>query len=217
MPVGVWICGAFVTLLVCATLAFAVFRPVQVLPLLRPAPPVSLRDADGVPVTLGRLSGAIVVFQFSALRCAAPCPDGHQALQQLQQRAAAAPLRLPVRLVTVVLDGQERPQALRARRAALGADSPWWQFATGDATQLKDAVGGGFGVYYAQDRDGRIALDPATVLVDERGIVRAEYRTAAPEAALIWRDIGLIAREASTRGAARALYSAAHLFLCYPR
>ncbi len=217
VPAGVTIGAVCMLVLVCASLAFAVFRPVQVLPLLHPAPPVTLLGADGAPIALARLGGTIVVFQVSALRCAPPCADGHEAFLAVQQRLAAASTPVPVRLVTVVLDGDGRPQALGARRAALGADSRWWQLATGDATQLKNIVGAGFGVYYTQDRDGRIAFDPATILVDERGIVRADYRTAALSGGLLWRDIGLVAREAVSRGAGRMLYGAAHLFLCYPR
>jgi len=204
-------------LLVCASLAFAVFRPVQVLPLLHPAPPVSLRTADGAAVGLARLGGTIVVFQISALQCTPPCADGHEALHAIQQRLATASLPVPVRLVTVVLDGAGRPGALAARSAAMDADPRWWQLATAVATQLKDIVGAGFGIYYTQGRDGRIALDPATIVVDGHGIVRADYRTAALSAVLLWRDIGLVAREAASRGAGRMLYGAAHLFLCYPR
>ena len=144
------ISAVFIVLLACASLAFAVFRPVQVLPLLHPAPPVSLRAADGAPLALARLGGTIVVFQISALRCAPTCADGHEALHAIQQRLAAASLSVPVRLVTVVLDGDGRPRALAARRAAMGADPRWWQLATGGATQLKDIVGAGFGVYYTQ-------------------------------------------------------------------
>jgi len=213
---GLRVWAGLVVLLVCTTLAFALFRPVQVLPLLRPAPPVALDDAAGAPIVLARLAGTILVFQFSALRCALPCDDGHQAFQQLQQRLAAKPLGLPVRLVTVVLDGQGRPRQLAERSASMGADPRWWRLATGDATRLKDVVGGGFGVYYAPGPSG-VAFDPATIVVDERGIVRAEYRTASPDAGLIWRDAQLIVREAASRGASRVLYSAAHLFLCYPR
>ncbi|HLJ59674.1 MAG TPA: SCO family protein [bacterium] len=199
---GLRVWAALVALLVCTTLAFALFRPVQVLPLLRPAPPVALADAAGAPIVLARLAGTILIFQFSALQCARPCDDGHQAFQQLQQRLAAKPLGVPVRLVTVMLDGQGRPRQLAERSASMGADPRWWRLATGDATRLKDVVGGGFGVYYGPGPGG-IVFDPATIVVDERGIVRAEYRTASPDAGLVLRDAQLIAREAASRGASR--------------
>ena len=216
-PPAVVLSAVFTLVFCCATLAFAVLRPVQVLPLLHPAPPIALRAADGTSVTLERMGGTIVVFQVSALRCALACADGHETLRRIQQRLAAAAPPVPVRLVTVMLDGDGRMRALAARAAALGAAPGWWQVATADPDQLKDIVGAGFGVYYTRARDGRVAFDPATILVDDRGVVRADYRTAAISADLLWRDIGLVAREAVSHGVDRALYGAAHLFLCYPR
>jgi protein SCO1 len=192
-------------------------RPVQVVPLLRPAPSVTLRDADGGTIVSARLGGTVLIFELAALRCPGPCDGGHEALLALQRRFAAAPPAVPVRLVTVMLDGDGRSGALRARRAAMRADRRWWRVATADAVQLKDVFGAGFGAYYTTDRDGRVEFEPATFLVDERGMVRAEYRTGSPDPARIGRDLDLIIREASSRGTARALYAAAHLFLCYPR
>lgn len=115
--------GAFVILVFSATVAFAALRPLQVLPLLRPAPPVPLRDTDSVPIALGRLNGVLVIFEFSALGCAAPCEDGHQALQQVQRRLPAASSAF-LSVFTVVLDGQKRPQALQgASRGPRGRSS----------------------------------------------------------------------------------------------
>jgi protein SCO1 len=215
MPAGVRAVGVVLAGLSCAALAFALLRPVQVLPYVKPAPPVALRDTAGRLVASARLGGTVLIFQVSALRCPGPCEDGHAALQALQRRLEAAPPAVPVRLVTIVLDGHRQPGAFRSRPRVLGTHPRWWNLATADPMQLKDMVGSGFGVYYTEDPSGRIAFEPATFLVDERGIVRAEYRT--PNPARIGRDLDLVLREASTQGAARAAYAAAHLFLCYPR
>jgi protein SCO1 len=216
-PAAVRIFGISLAALACAALGFAWLRPVQVLPLLQPAPPVTLRDGDGAVIASAHLGGTVLFFQLSALRCPGPCGDGHEALRALQRRLEVSPPAVPVRLLTVLLDGNVPPAAFRARQAALGVDPRWWRVATADAAQLKNVVGGGFGVYYAADAAGRVAFEPATFLVDEHGIVRAEYRTASPDPARIGRDLDLVLREASSRGVARAAYAAAHLFLCYPR
>jgi protein SCO1 len=216
-PATVRIFGVSLAVLACAALAFAWLRPVQVLPLLQPAPPVTLRDGSGAVIASAHLGGTVLLFQLSALRCLGPCGDGHEALHTLQRRLEVSPPAVPVRLLTVLLDSPVPPAALRARQVALGADPRWWRVATADAAQLKNVVGAGFGVYYAADGTGRVAFEPATFLVDERGIVRAEYRTASPDPARIGRDLDLVLREASSRGVARAAYAAAHLFLCYPR
>ena len=71
---------------------------------------------------------------------------------------------------------------------------------------------------FLQQEDGTFKFDPAFILVDGWGIMRAEYRTAAPEVDLIMRDIDLVTTEArNSTGAARYAYEAAHLFVCYPR
>jgi cytochrome oxidase Cu insertion factor (SCO1/SenC/PrrC family) len=192
-------------------------RPVQVLPFLRPAPPFVLYDADGGTVATPRTAGTILLVQISALRCSGACEDGHPAFQTVQRRLAAVPPAVPVRLVTIVLDGGARPGALRGRAAALGVDPRWWRLATADAARLKTAVGGGLGVYYSAGTAAGVAFEPATVLIDDRGIVRAEYRTGRPDPARLIRDLDLVLREASSRGAVRGAYAVAHFFLCYPR
>jgi cytochrome oxidase Cu insertion factor (SCO1/SenC/PrrC family) len=217
MPRAVLACGTFLAAVSCAALVIALVRPVQVLPFLRPAPPYTLRDASGGTVTSAGASGTIMLFQVSALRCPAGCEDGHAVLAAVQRRLRGAAPPRPVRLVTVVLDGGARTDALRRLGREFGADPQWWRIATADATRLKDIIGAGLGIYYTADRAGRIAFEPATILVDERGIVRADYRTARPDSARIVRDLDLVLREAASRGAARAAYAAAHFFLCYPR
>lgn len=211
--------GGFVLItLAVSALVFALARPVQVLPLMQPAPAMSLRDSSGATVKTARLAGTVVVLQLSTLECSGSCADGHAALQRLQRRLQTSRPRVPVWLLTVLLDGSARPAAvLRERQTALAADPRWWRVVTADRGGLKAAIGAGLGVYYATDPSGRVAFEPATFLVDERGIVRASYRTASPDPGRIARDLDLVLREASSRGAVRAAYAAAHLFLCYPR
>jgi protein SCO1/2 len=56
------------------------------------------------------------------------------------------------------------------------------------------------------------------MLVDGLDILRAEYRTAAPDTDRILEGIQLIADEVNNSdGANKVVYEAAHLFMCYPR
>ena len=92
-----------------------------------------------------------------------------------------------------------------------------WHFATGEPTRLKNVIGGGFGADYNREEDGNFKFAPMFVLVDGWGIIRAKYRTGAPDLAIIERDINMIVEEANnSEGASRVAYEAAHLFLCYP-
>ena len=82
--------------------------------------------------------------------------------------------------------------------------------------QLKSVIGGGFSTYYTEKEDG-IKFDPAFMLVDGNGVLRAEYRTAVPDTDIILRDINLLVEEAhNSTGPQKLAYEAAHLFLCYP-
>jgi len=90
-------------------------------------------------------------------------------------------------------------------------------------------IGGGFGVYYektAQPSEGQgghshsdyaFVHENRFVLVDERGLIRAEYHDLTLDVDRVMRDIRLVSREAASQGAVRYVYEAAHLFLCYPR
>ncbi len=148
-----------------------------------------------------------------------PCPnpvEGLKTIESVAERAESS--SLPVELVAISFDPErDTPERLAEFAAQHGADSDRWHFVTGDAHQLKNVIGGGFGAYYDQAEDGSFEFDPQFVLVDGWGIRRAAYRTAAPDPAIIERDLKLIAKEfENSEGLNRVAYEAAHLFLCYP-
>ena len=125
---------------------------------------------------------------------------------------------IPISLVTISFDPErDTPERLRAYATQVGADPSRWRIATGDATRLKYALGGGFDLYYAPNPDGTFTFDPMFVLVDGWGIIRASYKTATPATDRLLRDIRFVIDEArNSTGAAKYAYEAAHLFLCYP-
>lgn len=215
-----WLGLGLVGLVVMGILAFAIFQPVKVLPRMQLAPGFSLLDQDGQPLTNESLRGHAVLYAFSYTRCPQPCSNIDATLKQVQEGLNSLDLGgLPVSLVTLSFDPEhDTPDVLQAHAAALGADPAIWRFATGDAMRLKLILGGGFEVYYAADETGGFKFDPALVLVDWAGIVRAKYdlRTTAPDADALLAHIALLAREAkNSSGAARLAYEAAHLFACY--
>ena len=123
-----------------------------------------------------------------------------------------------MKLVTFSIDPDDDPPRLQAFATELGADPAVWHLASGGAPQLKSVIGGGFSVYYKEQEDGRFKLDPAFILVDGNGVMRAEYRTDSPDIDIILRDMGLLAAEVdNSDGIYRFAYEAAHLFSCYPR
>lgn len=211
---------ALLAVVVGGTLAFAILQPVKVLPRISLAPGLALTDQDSQTLTSEALRGEIVLYSFTYTRCGERCAAQTSVLRALQQQLANLDTgAVPVRLVTISFDAaHDTPAVLRGFATDVGADLRQWQFATGEAAALKRAVGGGFQVYYAPAADGAFEFDPALVLVDGWGIIRAEYRTAAPALDRLVRDIRLVAEEArNSSGVGRYAYEAAHLFLCYAR
>lgn len=215
-----WGFYALIGLFLVGALAFAIFRPILVLPRIGLAPGFALQDEAGQRFTSEDLRGQLVLYNFTYTRCAAPCPVTGDVMRAVQMRLGEVETGgIPVTLVTISFDPEhDTPAVLSQYAAQVTPDTQNWRFLSGDAEKLKWIIGGGFGVYYQAQEDGSFAFDPAFMLVDGNGILRAEYRTAAPEMDRILRDIGLVAEEANnSQGAKRAAYEAAHLFLCYPR
>lgn len=211
---------AALALLLIAVLAFVTLRPVQVLPRGAEAPGFALVDEWGAPLTDRDGLGAITLYSVGTTRCAEPCPATDGALRAVQSRLAELDAAEPrVQLVTIALDpARDTPAALRDYAARLGADATRWRFATGDPAQVKQLVGGGFGIFYEPGDGGAMRFDPAIVLVDDRGLIRASYRTATPDVDIIMRDLRLLREEArNSSGPSRLVYEAAHVFVCYPQ
>jgi protein SCO1/2 len=211
---------SLLALIVVGILAFATLQPFQVLPRMALSPGFALIDQAGNRLTSEDLRGRIVLYNFTYTGCTAPCPQTSQSLRAVQARLPQIETGgLPVELVTISFDpARDTPARLADYAAALGADLATWHFVSGDEVQLKQIIGGGFGVYYTASEDGSFVFDPTFVLVDGAGIVRARYRGETLNLTTLQRDIKLIAQEAqNSDGAMRLAYEAAHLFLCYPK
>ncbi len=203
-----------------STLAFAVFQPIKVLPRIGLGPGILLTDQDGRSVSSDTLRGKIVLYSFGFSRCTTPCQGSLTVLKDIQHmlQADAASRTVAVQLVTISFDpAHDTSAVLRQMSLAAGADPALWAFTTGEPSRLKYAIGGGFEVYYGPNASGSFDYDPAMMLIDGWGIVRAEYRTPTPKLETVQRDVRLLIEEAQNSvGAARYAYEAAHLFLCYP-
>jgi protein SCO1/2 len=202
-------------------LAFVIVRPIQVLPRIGLAPAFSLIDAAGNPVTSEQMRAGLTLYAFTHAQCDDPCPVSPAALQRISQSLAEVDTAgLPLNLTAILFDGEHGESVFSQQMPGsdAGSGAPTWQMVTGDPKQLKTVVGSGFGVYYAPAQDGGYTFDPAYVLVDGWGIMRAIYKTAEPDPAILQRDLQLIVREIeNSTGVNRYAYEAAHLFLCYPR
>lgn len=197
---------------------FTTLRPVVVLPRIRLAPGFNLVDQTGAQLSNEDLRGSIALYNFTYADCADTCPQTSPVMAEVQALTADLETgNIPIRLVTMTIDPERDTAARLADYAArFEADPETWHFVTGSPVQLKSVIGGGFHTYYTE-KEGGIKFDPAFMLVDGNGILRAEYRTAVPDIEIILRDIGLLLAEAqNSDGPQKLAYEAAHLFLCYP-
>lgn len=215
----VWLFYALLALFLIAVLAFVVFRPILVLPRITLAPGYALTDQDGKRLTNEDLRGKLVLYNITHTACEPPCRQTSQTMKAVQDRLDELDAgSVPIEFVTISLDPEnDTPPMLRAYAKSLGADLDQWHFVTGPIDRLKWIVGGGFDIYFDHKDDGTLVYDPALMLVDGLGILRAEYITGDPGADRVLRDMNLILEEVQkSAGANKVAYEAAHLFMCYP-
>lgn len=207
--------------IIVSTFAFKVFQPIQVLPRMQLSPAFSLTNQSNERLTSEDLRGQFVLYTFTYTNCPASCYNINETMQEIQSRLNEVKLGgIKVSFVTISIDPErDTPEVLNAYAKSLNADLSRWQFATTtNKDLLKTIIGSGFEIYYEDKGNGDITFDPAFVLVDGWGIVRAEYRyqTEVSSADRILRHLGVLADEVqNSSGAKKAAYEAAHLFLCY--
>ena len=200
-----------------ALIAFFTLRAYGVLPRLGVSPGFALIDQAGQTVTSEDLRGSVVVYSFGYTGCAADCDETFATLNDAQGRLADLdlPPEAPVEFVTISLDpARDSPGQLAGFIAANGLTAPNWRFLTGDPGVLHAVLGHGFEVVYEELPDGTLRFEPTIILVDDRGIVRAEYRDELPSTERLARDVESVVNEATTAGVSGMVYGAAHLFGC---
>lgn len=197
---------------------FTTLRPVVVLPRIGLAPGFNLTEQTGAQFSNEHLRGKIALYNFTYTNCGGDCPQTSPLMAELQGRVSELETDgIPVHLVTMTIDPEHDSVAQMAAYAEqFNANPDIWHFVTGSPVQLKSVIGGGFSTYYTE-KDGGIKFEPAFMLVDGNGVLRAEYETAVPDLNIILRDINLLVEEAhNSTGPQKLAYEAAHLFLCYP-
>lgn len=214
----IWLWLGLLAIPLIAVVLFAVFQPVKVVPRIGLAPGFIFTDMNGERLTNEALRGQVVIYNFATTECVAPCVDSSATMYEIQEMVARLDTEgIPVKLVTILLDAEQAtPARMRVYAEEIGVAPALWRVATGTPERLKQVVGGGFGLYYAQNEDGAFEFEPMLALVDGNGLLRVRYKRGLPDVAFVERDLGLIVDEArNSSGAGGLVYEAAHLFACY--
>jgi protein SCO1/2 len=199
---------------------FAIARPIQVLPRIRTITPFTLTDQTSHWLSDRDLRSKVILISFGYANCGLDCADLETRLMHVRdQLRGAGLLGKPAQLLTISVDpAHDRPSILQAYATRLGAQPSEWLLLTGAPPDVKQVVGGEFGIYYTQEAGSTaISFDRRAVLIDGEGIVRAEYDAKQLDPATVVRDVVLIERESSSAAIERPIYEAAHVFVCYPR
>jgi protein SCO1/2 len=167
-----------------------------------PAPPFSLVDQGGSPVSLAGLRGKAVVLDFIWARCPGPCPVLTGILVDVQ-KALPPELRSRTQLVSITLDPEnDTPEALHAYARKRGLDLSNWSFLSGPPAQV-EAVTRGYGVFSARQADGSIDHLVAIFLLDPEGRVAERYIGLDHDPDEIASDVARVLAQAAP-GAARS-------------
>ncbi len=191
------------------------------LPDLGAAPSYQLINQDEQAVSDLNLRGQIVVYNFIYTSCTTVCPALTGQMMQIQnQLAAENRLGSDVVLVTMTFDPErDTPARLREYTNQMGVEPDSWLWLTGEPVEMRQLVGAEFGVYFekiASDEGAEhghegygFAHDTAFILVDEQGIVRAEY-AQFPGVKQVLQDIQMLVMEKNAQGIQRLIWQTAH-------
>jgi protein SCO1 len=144
-------------------------------------PDFTFTRQDGQPFGREQLRGHPWVANFIFTRCPTICPVFTRKLAGVQKRTAD--LGEELRFVSFSVDPEyDTPERLAAYARQHGADPARWSFLTGDYTQLKDIIVGGFKMAMGrneQDVDDIPSIFHGShfVLVDRSGEVRGYYNS----------------------------------------
>jgi len=201
--------------------AFAVGRPVQVLPRMAPAPPFELIDASGAPVQAPQKGSPITFYLFGAARDEQGMEEVRRFYDEASRALEEAGLAQRVAFSFITVDpDHDTPAVLKEVAAALPQRShPPFTLLTGSWVAIRMVVGTGFGVYFepASDRAAIPRYERVVLIVDPNHVIRARYGLDRVDTKTLVRDVNLLVKEAEAKGATRWIYEGAHLFLCYPR
>jgi protein SCO1/2 len=197
------------------------------LPEVTAAPSYLLINQDSQPVSSADLRGKVVVYNFIYTSCETVCPAiTGQMLQLQRQLAEDGLLGQDVVLVTITFDPErDTPERLADYARQMRAGSEGWLWLTGEPAEVKQLVGAEFGVYFEKVMSGdaghgdlasahpdlvEFVHDTTFTLVDEQGMIRAEYHEF-PDGGVMLDAITALVREKNARGVGRAVWRFADL------
>lgn len=200
---------------------FAIARPIQVLPQMQTTIPFEMADQDGNMYRYPDRARPMNMYIIAAGWDEEAVSRAEHVLNMVHEYLVDENLVDLVEIAWITPDPiNDDVESIRSFAASLPIlETTGTSVLTAPPTAVRLAVGAGLGIYVGQiaEASNRVSYDPGVALVDDVGYLRGRYNLDGSDDKRLLRDIGLLAAEVQAEGSERALYKAAHLFLCYPR
>jgi protein SCO1/2 len=155
------------------TFSYAAGEP-DGLPMIGPAPELSLTTQDGQRLSLTELRGKVVAVTFIYASCTDTCPLLTAKMAGLQA-ALGADFGSKVFFLSVTVDPErDTPAVLQRYAQAHGVNLAGWAFLTGTPAEIRQ-VARRYGIYYKKTPRGDVDHTFLTSLVDQSGTLRVQY------------------------------------------
>jgi protein SCO1/2 len=147
----------------------------------RPAPPFTLQDVEGNPVSLSDFQGKTVVLNFIYTRCTDACPLHMNTIKQLQDLVNAEGLRDQVQFITIATDTEDVASTrdnMRAYGRNFAFDPTNWRFLFRSEGQPQDHTKGvaeDYGLTFTVAEEGLQIHGVVTHVIDQTGPMRARF------------------------------------------
>jgi protein SCO1 len=145
----------------------------------RPAPPFSLIDQNGAPVTTDTLRGKICIADFFFTSCAGPCPLMTQRMADLQKQMPDP----DVRFLSFTIDPKtDTPPVLKQYATKYSDDQSRWHFLTGaDQSAMMKLANDMLIAAQPAQGDAPIVHSQKFILIDRQGQIRRFYDSNIPD------------------------------------
>lgn len=200
---------------------FTIGRPIQVLPRMQSALPFEMSDQNGDMYRYPDRALPMNVYIVAAAWDEGAIERAEQLLELVHGYSVDEGLEDLVEVAWITPDpANDDIESIRSVSGSLPiVQTTGASLLTASPVAVRMAVGAGLGIFVGSPPEGetRVSYEAALALVDDVGYVRGRYGLEAVDEKRLLRDISLLAAEVQAEGSEKALYQAAHLFLCYPR
>jgi len=144
------------------------------LPRIAPAAPFTLTTQDENRLSLGDLSGRVVLTTFIYTSCTDTCPLLTAKLADIQKKLGAD-FGPKVRFVSITVDPErDTPPVMHQYADLFKANPSGWSFLTGSPDEIAE-VTSSYGIFVRKTPRGDVDHTFLTSLIDRHGTLRVQY------------------------------------------